>query len=143
MHSESECVQLHIENNEAYHQHMKGKEGLKNLRNSPQEFSSYEKVEREGITSFLDSASSFSLFEKSQKFTDSKETVIPLFLDNRSNVNAKGIGTAAIISESEKPLNAKNSLILTSRSSPLITLVPFLRKNFFLVGKGDGEELWT
>ncbi|MBW0481577.1 hypothetical protein O181_021292 [Austropuccinia psidii MF-1] len=116
-HAESECFQLHPEKRDSYHSRMKHKDDKKDSQsNAPQVFAAFSKCLEEGHT-VLDSGASFSLFKMSRRFVTYHPTNIPLYLEDGSCVYAVVMGTAAILSETGRVLNLKNSLVVPSFSS--------------------------
>ncbi|MBW0497133.1 hypothetical protein O181_036848 [Austropuccinia psidii MF-1] len=81
------------------------------------------------------------MLKDSSCFVLVKGTQISLSLADGSSITASGIGTAIILSNDGQPIYPQNSLVIPSISVPLISLGPFLKKRFFLIGKGDVVEL--
>ncbi|MBW0505721.1 hypothetical protein O181_045436 [Austropuccinia psidii MF-1] len=89
----------------------------------------------------LDSGESHSLFKSSERFVSFTETRAALQQADKTMINAEGFGTAAITAADGSIVHLKNSLIVPSITTPLISLSPFLRKGCSLSGKGSKIQL--
>ncbi|MBW0538628.1 hypothetical protein O181_078343, partial [Austropuccinia psidii MF-1] len=89
----------------------------------------------------LDSGASHSLFKDSERFVSFTKTCAALQQADGTMIYAKGFGTAAITASDGSIVHLKNSLIVPSITTPLISLSPFLRKGCSLSGKGSKIQL--
>ncbi|MBW0535933.1 hypothetical protein O181_075648 [Austropuccinia psidii MF-1] len=89
----------------------------------------------------LESGASHTLLKKSERFVSFTETCAALQQSDGTMIYAKGFGKAAVTAADRSIVHMKNSLIVPSITTPLISLSPFLQKGCSLSGKGSKIQL--
>ncbi|MBW0534560.1 hypothetical protein O181_074275 [Austropuccinia psidii MF-1] len=138
-HQELECFQLYPEKKEAFFRILK-KRKEEETSSEPHAYAIYSASIGDN-SAIIDSGASFFLFRNAEKFISLRKTHIQLQLANRKTIMAEALDTAVVLSESGFPIYLKNSLIVPSITSPLISLSPFLKNNCCLKGEGNVAKL--
>ncbi|MBW0529468.1 hypothetical protein O181_069183 [Austropuccinia psidii MF-1] len=137
-HSEDKCFEIHPEKLEVFRAQKAEREQGKS--GSPKIFSALQ-VKTSPKTAILDSGASYSLFRDNSRFISTSVTRIPLSLADGSSIVAAEIGTAVISASDGSPIHLRNSLVIPSVTTPLISLSPFLKRHCLLIGMGDSVKL--
>ncbi|MBW0483211.1 hypothetical protein O181_022926 [Austropuccinia psidii MF-1] len=90
----------------------------------------------------LDSSASHLLLKDSERFVSFTKTRVALNQADGTVIYAEGFGTTAITGYKGSIIHLKNSFIVPSITTPLISLSPFIQRGCSLSGKGERIQLF-
>ncbi|MBW0497529.1 hypothetical protein O181_037244 [Austropuccinia psidii MF-1] len=140
-HQESERFQLYPKKKEAFFRILKKKK--EEEKSSETHAYAIYSASIGDNSAVLDSGALFLLFKNAEKFISLRKTNIQLQLANRKTIMEEALGTAVVLLDSVFPIYLNNSLVVPSITSPLISLSPFLKKDFCLKGEGNVAKLYS